>query len=301
MPAIAVVGSLNMDLVFRTPRAPGPGETLTGRGFAAIPGGKGANQAVACARLAATPGAVAMVGCVGADGFGDTLRAGLAADGVDARFVTRVAEAPTGVALVLVEDDGQNRIVLAPGANAALSGEHIEAARDAIAAARLCVLQLETPPETALRASEIARAAGGAVLLNPAPARDIPDALWGLVDYLVPNESEAAALTGAPVTDLAAARAAARALRARGPAHVLITLGAQGVLLCGPQGERHLPAHSVAVVDSTAAGDSFIGGFAAGLLEGLAPEAAAALGQRAAALCVQRAGAQPSIPFRREL
>ena len=300
MRAIIVVGSLNMDLVFRVPRAPEAGETLTGRGFAAIPGGKGANQAIACARMGAP---VAMIGAVGGDDFGAALIGALAADGVDAAHVQREAAAPTGVAMVMVDDAAQNRIVLAPGANARLAPAAIDAARDLIAGAAMVALQLETPVETVLRAAQAARAAGRRVLLNPAPAptQPLPDALWPLVDDLIPNESEAAALTGVAVVDEASARAAARLLRGRGVGRALITLGARGVWFSGPEGERLLPAAAVVARDTTAAGDTFIGGYAAGLREGLDPFAAAALGQRAAALCVTRAGAQPSIPFRHEL
>lgn len=298
MGRIVVVGSLNMDLVFRVARAPRAGETLTGRGFATAPGGKGANQAIACARMGAK---VAMVGCVGADDFGAALRAGLAADGVDDALVARADDAASGVALVMVEDDGQNRIVIAPGANARVTPASLDAARTTIESAAMLVLQLETPLDALTRAAEIARAAGRPTLLNPAPAQPLPDALWPMIDILVPNESEASALAGVEVVDVESAREAARRLRARGVERVVVTLGARGVLIAGPQGERHLPAVPAQARDTTAAGDTFIGGYAVGLTEGLDDFAAADLGQRAAAICVTRAGAQPSIPFRHEL
>lgn len=295
---VVVVGSLNMDLVFRVARAPEGGETVIGQSFATVPGGKGANQAIACARMGAS---VAMVGRVGADGFGGELLRAMAADGVDASHVAQDEAAPSGVAMVMVDDAAQNRIVVAPGANFTLTPELLEAARDAIAAAGLLVMQLEAPLATVCRAAEIARAAGVAVLLNPAPAQTLPDALYGLVDYLIPNESEASALTGIEVTDVASAGEAARVLLGRGAANVLITLGAQGVLIANAAGEFHLRANKVRAIDTTAAGDTFIGGFSAGLLEGLAIEKAAEIGQKAASICVSRRGAQPSIPYRREL
>lgn len=295
---IVVVGSLNMDLVMRTPRVPAGGETLHGHEFATLPGGKGANQAVACARLGAR---VSMIGQVGSDGFGTTLRDGLAADGIDVTGVTQTASVGTGVAMILVEDIGQNRIVLAAGANGALTPASLDAHVGAIAGAAMLVLQLEVPMPVVQRAIEIAHAAGVPVLLNPGPAAPLPENLWGQIDILVPNESEASLLSGIEVTDVASAFAAARLLRQRGVSYVLITLGANGVAVVDDAGERHLPAHVVKAVDTTAAGDTFIGGLSAGLVEGMSLIDAVALGQRASALCVTRHGAQPSIPYRREL
>lgn len=295
---IVVVGSLNMDLVMRTPRVPVGGETLHGHEFSTLPGGKGANQAVACARLG---GRVSMIGQVGCDGFGTTLRDGLAADGIDVGGVKRSTSAGTGVAMILVEDIGQNRIVLAAGANGALLPADIDAQAAAIEGAAMLVLQLEVPMTVVERAIEIAHAAGVPVLLNPGPAAPLADRLWSQIDILVPNESEASLLSGVEVVDVASAYAAARVLRQRGVRYVLITLGANGVVAVDEGGERHLPAQVVKAVDTTAAGDTFIGGLAAGLIEGLALDAAIALGQRASALCVTRHGAQPSIPYRREL
>lgn len=295
---IVVIGSLNMDLVMRTARIPDAGETLCGHGFDTLPGGKGANQAVACARLG---GRVAMIGRVGIDAFGRALRDALAADGIDVERVEDSAEAATGVAMILVEDIGENRIVLAPGANGRLSAAAIERNRALIEQAALLVLQLEVPLDTVCAAITIARQAGVPVLLNPAPASVLPDALYPDIDLLVPNESEATLLTGIAVRDPASAEEAARNLLARGVHSVLITLGAQGVLIADADGFRHLPARKVQAVDSTAAGDTFVGGLAVGLTEGLSLDEAAALGQAASAICVTRAGAQPSIPRRGEL
>ena len=295
---VVVIGSLNMDLVMRTPRVPVGGETLHGHEFSTLPGGKGANQAVACARLGAK---VAMIGQVGNDGFGTTLRDGLAADGIDTSGVLQTSAVGTGVAMILVEDIGQNRIVLAAGANGALTPADIDAHAARIGGAAMLVLQLEVPMPVVQRAIGIAHAAGVPVLLNPGPASPLPEAVWSQIDILVPNESEATLLSGVEVSDATSAYAAAKVFRQRGVKCVLITLGANGVAVSDDAGERHLPAHVVKAVDTTAAGDTFIGGFSAGLVEGLAMDDAVALGQRASALCVTRHGAQPSIPYRREI
>jgi len=295
---IIVVGSLNMDLVMRTPRVPVGGETLNGHEFCTLPGGKGANQAVACARLG---GKVGMIGQVGTDGFGNTLRDGLSADGIDVSGVKQTASVGTGVAMILVEDIGQNRIVLASGANGILSPADIDAQSAAIKNAAMLVVQLEVPMPVVLHAMEIAHTAGVPVLLNPAPAVVLPESIWSQVDILVPNESEASLLAGISVHDAASAFAAARIFRQRGVGCVLVTLGEQGVAVLDDTGERHIPAQVVKAVDTTAAGDTFIGGLAAGLIEGMSLNEAVSLGQKASALCVTRHGAQPSIPYRREL
>jgi len=295
---IVVVGSLNMDLVMRTPRVPVGGETLNGHEFSTLPGGKGANQAVACARLGAQ---VSMIGQVGEDGFGRTLRDGLIADGIDVSGIKQTSAVGTGVAMILVEDIGQNRIVLAAGANGALTPADIDGCAAVIKGAAMLVVQLEVPMPVVQRAVEIAHAAGVAVLLNPGPAAPLPDSIWPQVDILVPNETEASLLSGVTVSDAPSAYAAAKIFRQRGMNCVLITLGANGVAVIDDAGERHLPAHVVKAVDTTAAGDTFIGGISAALVEGLTLDEAVALGQRASALCVTRHGAQPSIPYRREL
>lgn len=295
---VVVVGSLNMDLVMRTPRVPVGGETLHGHEFSTLPGGKGANQAVACARLGAK---VAMIGQVGNDGFGTTLRDGLAADGIDVNGVLQTSAVGTGVAMILVEDIGQNRIVLAAGANGALTPDDIDAQTALIGGAAMVVLQLEVPMPVVERAIAIAHSAGVPVLLNPGPAKPLAEPLWSQIDILIPNESEAELLSGIAVTDAASAYTAARVFRQRGVDCVLITLGANGVAVVDDAGERHLPAHVVKAVDTTAAGDTFIGGLTAGLVEGMTMDKAVALGQRASAVCVTRHGAQPSIPYRREI
>jgi ribokinase len=296
--AIVVVGSLNMDLVVRMSRVPAGGETLTGHDFATLPGGKGANQAVASARMG---GKVTMVGRVGADGNGTALQSSLAAEGIDTSHVKAVTSVASGVAMIWVEDDGQNRIVLAPGANGSMGISDIEQAGTAIDAARMLIVQLEVPMPAVLAAVARAHRAGVTVLMNPAPAVPLPAALWPQIDILVLNESEATTLSGVDVRDAASAGHAGETLRLRGPARVLVTLGAQGVVIVDAQGSRHASAHEVRAVDTTAAGDTFIGALAVALGEGQSLEDAVALGQAASALCVTRAGAQASIPFRREL
>jgi ribokinase len=296
--SIVVVGSLNMDLVMRMARAPIGGETVPGLDFAMLPGGKGANQAVACARMGCN---VVMVGRVGIDPNGDVLKAGLAADGVDAREVKALASTHTGVASIWVEEDGQNRIVLAPGANGLLDPASVARANTMIDMAGLLIAQLEVPMPAVQAAINRAFAAHVPVLLNPAPALPLPDALWAQVDILVLNESEASTYSGMPVDDPNSAAVAGQMLRARGPDRVLVTLGAQGVVVIDGAGARHSAAKKVKAVDTTAAGDTFIGALAAALCEGQSLDDAVALGQAAAALCVTRRGAQTSIPYRRQL
>lgn len=295
---IVVVGSLNIDFSLQLPRFPRAGETIAGRDLVIVPGGKGANQALACARLGSP---VALIGCVGADAFGETCRQSLAADGVDIAAVDVEAGTTTGLAMILVDDEAQNRIALSAGANGRLGPAQIERARARIAGARLLIVQFETPLAAALAAIAVARQAGVPVLLNPAPVTELPASLWREIDCVVANEGEAEALTGVPVHDAAGAALAARRMLAWGARRVLVTLGPGGVLVAAGDAVQHLPARVVDAVDTTAAGDTFIGGLATGLLEGMAIEAAAELGQRAAAICVTRMGAQPSIPYRRDL
>jgi ribokinase len=296
--AAVVVGSLNMDLVMRVQRPPQAGETLFGRSFAMAEGGKGGNQAVASARLGAS---VAMVGRVGADAFGSQLRTALQRDHVDDGHVLSSPGMPTGVAMITVDDTGENRIILAPGANLALTLADIDSACGVFAQSRLVVVQLEVPIPAVMHTISAASRAGAPVLCNPAPAQDLPQDAWRQIDYLVPNETEASILTGIAVSDPPSAAAAARVLRSRGVRHVLITLGAQGVFIADSQSERLLAAPKVNVVDTTAAGDCFIGGVVAGLCDGMPLDRAARLGIAAASLCITRAGAQPSLPTRREL
>jgi ribokinase len=295
---VVVFGSLNMDLVVRVPRMPAAGETLTGHGFLSNAGGKGANQAVACARQGAS---VAMAGRVGADAFGAELRAGLLTEGIDARGVGTAEGVSTGVAAILVDDAAQNCIAVVPGANALVTPADAEALRHVLEGAALLLLQLEVPIQAVLRAAQVAREAGCTVLLNPAPARDLPDALWPLIDILVVNETEARMLSGLAAVDAANAAEAAALLAKRGPREVIVTLGADGVVWHSPHGVRGFPAKTVKAVDTTAAGDTFIGALAALRVEGRPMEEALAHAIRAAAICVTRAGAQASMPTRAEV
>jgi ribokinase len=298
VPQVVVVGSLNMDLVARAPHLPVPGETIGGTAFATAHGGKGANQAVAAARLGA---ATAMVGCVGDDAFGGSLLGGLRTDGIDVSGVRVEKGESSGVALIVVDERGGNGIVVVPGANGKLSPADVDRQLSLIAAARLVVLQLETPLETVRHAARLARSLGRTVVLNPAPAQPLPPELVACADYLVPNEVEAAALCGRPVRTVAEASDAAQQLRGGRDTCVLVTLGAQGVVVATAAGTSHRPARSENAVDSTAAGDTFIGGLCAGLAAGRTLDEAIAYAQAAAGISVTRRGAQPSIPFANEV
>ncbi|WP_227244098.1 ribokinase [Paraburkholderia caribensis] len=297
---VTVVGSLNMDLVARAPRLPQPGETLAGHTFAQVAGGKGGNQAVAAARLGAQ---VAMIGCVGADANGAQLRAGLEAEGIDCTALETSATAPTGVALIIVDDGSQNAIVIIAGSNGEVTPATLARHETVLAAAQVVICQLETPPAAVHAALSAARRIGKTVILNPAPATGPLPADWlSLVDYLIPNELEAATLTGLPVATPADANAAADALRRAGARNVIVTLGAQGVVAAlGEAAPQHFDAPRVKAVDTTAAGDTFIGGFAAQLARGADVADAIRFAQRAASISVTRAGAQPSIPTRAEV
>ncbi|MFJ2431351.1 ribokinase [Pseudomonas sp. NPDC087804] len=294
MPAnVVVIGSLNMDLVTRAPRLPVGGETLIGHSFATVSGGKGANQAVAAARLGAQ---VAMVGCVGNDDYGVQLRDALLAEQIDCQAVS-VVEDSSGVALIVVDDNSQNAIVIVAGANGAMTPAVIDQFDAVLQAADVVICQLEIPDATVGHALKRARALGKTVILNPAPAsRPLPADWFTAIDYLIPNESEATALSGLPVDSLESAEKAASHLIAMGAGKVIITLGAQGSLFANGQSFEHFPAPKVKAVDTTAAGDTFVGGFAAALAAGKSEAEAIRYGQIAAALSVTRAGAQPSIP-----
>ncbi|MER7761889.1 ribokinase [Streptomyces sp. NPDC097619] len=288
---IAVLGSTNMDLVAYVARAPRLGETVTGREFRTVPGGKGANQAVAAAR---SGGAVTMVGAVGEDAFGELLRAALAEAGVDTAGLRTVPGA-SGTAHITVDDEGGNAIVVVPGANASVTGLVAgDAAR--IAAADALLLQLELPPEGVLAGARAARDHGVRTVLTPAPVRPLSEELLSLVDLLVPNEHEAAALTG-----LADPAAAAGALLERVP-EVVVTLGAAGCLYAARGREPlRVPTPRVRAVDTTAAGDTFTGALAVALAEGRPVGEALAWASAAAAVSVRRPGATASMPTRREI
>ncbi|MDE2006642.1 MAG: ribokinase [Rhodospirillales bacterium] len=289
-----VIGSLNMDLVARCARLPAPGETVPGRDFATHPGGKGANQAVAAARMGA---AVAMAGAVGDDAFGAALRAGLIAEGIDAAAVA-TATGPTGTALIEVADDGANSIVVVPGANATVDAAAVDRTLARFPTPGVLLLQHEIPEAAVAQAIVAGHAQGWFVVLNPAPARPVPAALMGGIDLIAPNETEAAVLLGQPIGDPAAAAAALLGLGTRA---ALITLGEKGAVWADPAGTRFVAPLKVAAVDSTAAGDAFLGALAAMLLAGGRIDEVLHVAAAAAALSVTRPGAQPSLPTRAEV
>jgi ribokinase len=288
---IVVVGSLNMDLVVRVPSFPAPGETLLGSDYARHPGGKGANQAVAAARAG---GRVAMIGRVGRDAFGEALTRGLAVDGVQAHAVLAIAGVPTGVAFISVDAAGQNCIIVSPGANARLAPEDVLPAD--VEGAEVVLLQLEIPLETALRAAHLGRRAGARVVLNLAPAHAIEPRRLRDVDVLLVNESEAAAVGGATLEQVARdpERAAAE-LAALVPA-VVLTLGAAGAAWADGGAAGIVPGFAVDVVDTTAAGDAFAGALAVRLAAGVPLADAVRFANAAGALAATRPGAQPSLP-----
>ncbi|MCM2390767.1 ribokinase [Streptomyces albipurpureus] len=291
MTGIAVLGSTNMDLVAYVAHAPKRGETVTGREFRTIPGGKGANQAVAAARAG---GYVAMMGAVGSDAFGDQLRATLIASGVDTDLL-RTADGPSGTAHIVVDDEGGNAIVVIPGANGTVTS--LAPGDEAlIATADLLLLQLELPLTAVLDGAEAARRHGVRTVLTPAPARPLPPELLSAIDLLIPNEHEAATLTG--VTD---PHKAAVELLSHVP-EVVITLGAAGSLYASRDtGPFTVPARPIDAVDTTGAGDTFVGTLAVALGEGRPVEEALRWASTAAALCVQRPGASTSMPYRSEI
>ena len=295
MSNILVVGSLNADLVVRAPRFPQPGETISGEDLQVIPGGKGANQAVAAARLGMH---VSMLGRVGRDNFGDFLLDNLQSNHVNAQLVQR-DEASTGTATILVDGNGQNSIVLSPGANGKVSVADVEHA--SFSDFSLLLLQLEIPIPTVLRAAQRARENGLRVLLNPAPARPLPDELVTLADFLLPNETELSLLTGMDVDDIPSAEAAAHILLGRGAKTVIVTLGSKGALIVDEKTMTHVDTFRVDVVDTTAAGDAFIGGFASALLENKSLKEAVRYGCACGALATTKFGAQPSLPVKEEV
>jgi ribokinase len=294
---ILVIGSINYDLVVFTPRHPAPGETIIGSRFQTFPGGKGANQAVAAARLG---GDVQIIGNIGQDGFGEELLENLCINQVDTTCIKRVNDS-SGTALITVNADGQNSIVVVPGANATLGKEDIEGLRDTIQSAAVLVVQLEIPLEVVTQAIDIAYTAGLIILLNPAPAMSLPQETLQKVTYLIPNESELALLSGLPTDDLEGCRRAAQVLLSKGCNQIVLTRGDQGAFVFNQTGEIFVPSFKVPVVDTTAAGDAFIGGLAAALADGIDLQIALLRASAAGALAVTKAGAQTSLPDITEL
>ena len=296
---VAILGIFVADLAFRAGRMPAIGETIAGSGFAVGPGGKGSNQAVAAARAGSR---VTFISRIGSDTFGELALKTWRADGILPR-VTQTATAPTGAAFIYVhETRGDNAIIVVAGAAMDLCAADIDAAADAIRASRVFVTQLEQPVDAARRGLKIARDAGTVTVLNPAPAIDLDDALLAVSDYVVPNESEAEALTGIAVGDIAAARRAGDVLLARGAGTALITLGERGALFHAKDRSVHIAPFSAGkVVETTGAGDAFVGGFAASLAAGAEPLEAARFGSAAAGISVTQPGTAPSMPRREEI
>lgn len=291
---VVVLGSLNMDLVVRTERIPRPGETVHGLDFHTVPGGKGANQAAAASRLGAQ---VRMLGRVGQDAFGDEMLRNMHAQGVDVSRVRRDPAAPSGIALITVQADGNNSIVVAAGANGQVTAQDVDDAADLLAGASCLVMQFEVPLAVVRHAIARASALGVRVVLNPAPAYPVDAAYLQGVYCLVVNETEAETLTGLSVAGMDSARQAAQALHALGVPVVIVTLGAEGALLLAEGLFTHVPARQVQVVDTTAAGDAFIGGLVASLERGLPLAEAVRYATCAGSLATTVLGAQTSLPL----
>lgn len=298
MSKILVIGSANADLMIATPRLPKPGETVRGHDFLVTPGGKGANQAIAAARLG---GDVSFIGSIGDDDFGRSIRTSLSDSGVDTANLCVRSKFSTGVALILSETSGENMIAIAAGANDLLLPADIDAAAGAIAEASMIVCQFESPVATIERVIELAKLSGVPVLLNPAPARRMEDEMLDGIRFLVPNRQELAHLTGLPTRTLADVEAAAKTLLFRGAQTVIVTLGPEGALRASADGACVFPAPIVEAVDTTGAGDTFVGGFAAEWCRTSDVDVAISFAQRAAAYSVTGRGAQASMPWLSDL
>ena len=292
-PKVVVVGSFNMDLVIKTERRPQKGETLIGEEFGMFIGGKGANQAIAASRLGAD---VTMIGRLGTDLLGDTFLSEFARENIDTSFVVRDAAVGTGVASPVIDADGDNSIIIVPRANMCLDVEDVERASSKIANADVLLLQLEVPIESSKRAAEIARENGVEIILNPAPACELPDSFLRLIDVLIPNEVETEFLSKITVADDEGARLAAQVLFEKGISTIVLTLGNRGALLLTSHQSQLVPAYNVKVVDTTAAGDAFCGALAAALASGEKIENAVAFANATGALAVTVLGAAPSMP-----
>ena len=300
MPHIVIVGSLNMDLVVQVPTIPAPGETVLGNNFATIPGGKGANQAVAAARLGAN---VSLIGRVGADAFGEQLLANAQKEGIDVTHVGCDPNAASGVAMISVDARGQNSIAVASGANYCLTAAHVREAWAALENVDLLVMPLETPLETIETAVSLANQAGVKVILNPAPAQTLPQSILAGVDVLVPNEPETTQLTGIEIDSPESTRQAAQALLELSVGNVVLTLGSRGALVLTGETNQftQVEPYPVKVVDTTAAGDAYVAGLAVALGEGKELVEAAQFANAVGALAVTKQGAQPGMPTREEV
>lgn len=295
---ITVIGSSNTDMVIKTTKLPVPGETILGGSFFMNPGGKGANQAVAASRLG---GKVSFVAKTGDDIFGKQAKQLFESEGVNTDYMFTDPENPSGVALITVDANAENCIVVAPGANGFLDKTDIDKAREEILRSDIILMQLEIPVETVMYAAEIANSAGKKVILNPAPARELPDELLRKLYIITPNETEAELLTGIKVTDMATAENAARALHKKGIKIVIITLGSKGAFYFAEEGFKIVSAPKVEAIDTTAAGDVFNGALAVAVSEGMELEKAIELANKAASISVTRLGAQSSAPYWKEI
>lgn len=298
VPTIAVVGSSNMDLVVKSKRIPVTGETILGGDFIMVPGGKGANQAVAAAKLGAQ---VFFIAKLGDDIFGLQSLNNFKKEGVNTKYVLQTKDAPSGVALIMVDDEGNNVIVVAPGANHKLSPDDVNAAESDIASSGALVAQLEVPIETIEFAASLANKSKVPFILDPAPAQKLSAELLNMVDVLTPNETEAQILTGVEVKDQKSANAAAQKLLECGVKNVILTMGATGYLSVGKEDTEFVAARKVTAADSTAAGDAFTGSLAVGLAKGQTLSEAALFANDVAAVSVTRMGAQPSMPTVEEI
>lgn len=295
---ITVIGSSNTDMVIKTTKLPVPGETILGGSFFMNPGGKGANQAVAASRLG---GKVSFVAKTGDDIFGKQAKQLFESEGVNTDYMFTDPENPSGVALITVDANAENCIVVAPGANSFLDKTDIDKAREEILRSDIILMQLEIPVKTVMYAAEIAHSAGKKVILNPAPARELPDELLRKLYIITPNETEAELLTGIKVTDIATAENAARALHKKGVKIVIVTLGSKGAFYYAEDGFKIVPAPKVVAIDTTAAGDVFNGALAVAVSEKMELEKAIELANKAASISVTRLGAQSSAPYWKEL
>lgn len=295
---IVVVGSSNMDLVAKAPRIPVPGETISGTDFFMAPGGKGANQAVAAAKLGAD---VIFIARLGKDVFAEKSLENFKNVNIDTKYIEQLDDVPSGTAIISIEDSGQNSIIVIPGANSKLSGADVEKGEADIASAAVVVAQLEGPLETVERTAEIAKVNNIPFILDPAPARPLSDELLGMVDIIKPNETETEILTDITVKDDTSAAKAADVLLAKGIKTVIITLGDKGFMLATKDNKEMIPSHKVEVVDTTAAGDAFTGALAYGLANGMGIRDAVVQANAVAAISVTRYGAQPSMPTLKEV
>ncbi len=295
---IVVIGSSNTDMILRLPQIPRPGETLLGGQFSKAAGGKGANQAVAVARAG---GDITFIAKVGDDAFGDDAVVNFKKEGIDVSSVFVSENQASGLAFIFVDDRGENSIGVAGGANDGLSVKDIEGASAVLGEAEYVLLQLETPLETVTRAVEIASSAGSIVVLNPAPARQLPKSLLSQLDIITPNQTEAELLTGVAINNKSTAEQAAKYLLESGVKIVIITLGSAGALVANADEILHIPSFVVKAVDTTAAGDTFNGALVVALSEGMGLKESVRFAQAAASISVTRAGAQPSIPTRAEI